>query len=507
MLVALAVLVAATFVLVALVLADGVGGGANTDAAKLTSDSSPEYIASNESCPQDLPQLSVSPVSGQVSGQASGYALQTFVELPDATVIAFHRPRSLQLTEQATENPNAERPNTENPATENPDNSDKALSASSLGGFVGTRNGTVWSFTGLADTGPANTVLAGTAVANTVLAGTAVANTVLSESPLLDLSGDTSTEHDQGLVGMSIGPKEEWLYLNRTAADGRSLLTAHAISYQGVAGTSLGEAIELLSISQPSAQHNGGGIVFDTDGYMYVSFGDGGGLGDPLGNAQDLTTPLGAVLRLQVDPAATDPAARALAAPGNPYLATDDADSNSGGAASDATPDDRIWVSGVRNPYRMAYDSVAQQLWVADVGQQCMEEITVLNLSEGGADLGWNVFEGVRSFVGEASRPHRQPDFAYRHGRGLCSVSGGQLYRGTALTELTGLFVWADLCGGRIYALDPNDASQPPHLVFPVVDLGVMAELILGLVPDPRGELYVIDLAYGVYRLVPASGN
>ena len=443
----------------------GAGGGGDTGAddeattTPPTPPRSPEYIASNEACPAGLPTLEPTPIVGQP------LVLEPFVDLVGVTVLAFSNPANGPAANGAAANGAAA--------------SGAAANGAAASGFVGTRTGVVWSFI-VPPVGESP-------------------QAILSEFPLIDLSEDTAAEHDQGLVGMAIDPSGRWLYLNRTAGDGGSVLTAYAIDYPtdqgGITGVTLGAAIELLSIPQPSAQHNGGDIVFGPQGYMYVSFGDGGGLGDPFGNAQNLTTALGAVLRLSVDPSAA-PQSRVLPAPGNPYLVP--------------PADGRIWVSGVRNPYRMSYDPVAQQLWVSDVGQQCMEEITVLNLDEGGADLGWNVFEGNRPFVGTATRPHRQPDFEYRHGRGLCSVVGGQVYRGTALADFVGQFVWADLCGGRLYALNPDDlrsGNRTPGVVPPVVDLGVMAERILGVVTDPQGELYVVDLSLGIFRLLPADAQ
>ncbi|HCB37629.1 MAG TPA: hypothetical protein DEP66_05400, partial [Acidimicrobiaceae bacterium] len=433
------VVLAATVVLtviVAVLVADRASDNeSEPDGALTQSSDTPEYIASNVVCPDGLPRLD--PVSDPDAPTA---ALVPFVELAEVTTLAF-----LPAASAAP-----------------------AVPAAPAAGFVGTRGGVVWAFT--VPAGPA-------------------APAVLSDTPALDLSADTSTEHDQGLVGMTVGPAGDWLYLNRTDASGDSVLSAHAIERAAPpAHPRLAAGVELLRVAQPSPQHNGGDIVFGPLGYLYVSFGDGGGLGDPAGHAQDLTTPLGAILRLAVDPAAP-PAARAVAAPGNPYGAPDD---------------DRIWVSGVRNPFAISYDAPGRRLWVADVGQQCLEEVNALRLAEGGADLGWNAFEGGRPFVGEPVRAHRAPDFEYSHGLGLCSTVGGHVYRGTKLPALAGRYVWADLCGGRVYALDlldlPAAAGRPP-----VLDLGVQADTVVGVSAGPDGELYVLDLAYGVHRLVPPA--
>ena len=340
-----------------------------------------------------------------------------------------------------------------------------------LSGFVGTRPGYVYAFSAPAHEPGTPTKLARS-----------------SSRAAIDLSTDTGDDFELGLLGMTFGPNEKWLYLYRVTPgpNWHSVLTAHAVS-----GDTLGPAVEILRMRQPFPNHNGGDIVFGPDGYLFMSLGDGGSQEDPSGNGQNLATPFGSILRLAVDPTAPA-AARAVAAPGNPYIGT-------------AGVDDRIWVSGVRNPFRITYDQVGRQLWVADVGEACMEEITVLDLSEAGADLGWNVFEGNRRLGGEVVRPHREPDFAYRQKPGtLCAVIGGPPYRGTALPGLAGHFIWADLCARRIYAsvLQDSFGSQRSPVA---VDLGVSAGEVWGLVAGPAGEVYVLDRDFGVSRIVPAA--
>ena len=344
-----------------------------------------------------------------------------------------------------------------------------------LSGFVANRRGEVYAFTAPASAGRAT----------------------LPASPALDLSNDTGVNFEWGLLGMAFAPAEDWLYIHRTNASGSNVLTAHAVS-----GNSLGPAVELLRISQPFANHNGGDIVFDHRGYLYTMFGDGGSANDPLGSGQDLSTPLGAILRLAVDPTAA-PNQRALPAPGNPYIGVPGAD-------------ERIWASGVRNAFRMSFDSVEQQLWVADVGQSCTEEVTVLDLgegqNEGGADLGWDVFEGTRQAGGKQVRPHREPDFEYRQDSGsLCAVIGGQVYRGENLPALRGLYVWADLCARRVYASQivgsggGRGGAGGSTANSAAIDLGVQTGPAWGFYADPLGEVYLVDSESGVFRLAPAS--
>lgn len=314
-------------------------------------------------------------------------------------------------------------------------------------GFVGERTGQIWSF------GPSG----------------------LSDEPVLDYSDDTTAEHDQGLVGMTLSPDGQWLYMNRTNGQGDSLIIAVPHADGTLAPNA---AVEILAVDQPSAQHNGGSLAFGPDGHLYVSFGDGGGLGDPRGHGQDTSSVLGAVLRLAVDPTATPPA---TGAPGNPFA-------DQGDAAA------MIWAIGVRNPFRLSFDRIQGDLWLGDVGQQCLEEVNVLAMNEGGANLGWNVYEGTRRFVGDPLRDHHEPAFEYRHGRGLCAIVGGYVYRGPSFPELLGRYVFSDLCSGDLYALNPAGTPE-------VIELPLGTSRPVGFGQDPAGELYVIDIETGVYRL------
>ena len=294
----------------------------------------------------------------------------------------------------------------------------------------------------------------------------------------LDLSANTSTEMDQGLLGMTISPDSDWLYINRTDSDGDSVVTAHSVDHLDL---SLGSGMEIIVVDQPSAMHNGGDLAFGPDGYLYVSFGDGGGLGDPFGNGQDNLTPLGSVLRLTVEPSSWPPHAPA---PGNPKLGLDS--------------DPRIWVSGVRNPFRFSFDPFTGDLWLTDLGQQCVEELNVLDASEAGVNLGWNLVEGSRPFLGEVSNSLRSPDFEYRHARGRCAIIGGLVVRNGPHPALEGRYLFSDLCGGELMMLD---ADNPDYVT--VLDLSVSQPL--GFAIDLEGLPYVVDMANGVWLLTNSS--
>ena len=410
------------------VIGNPAGGSATTvpePATTLPLTQTPEYVASSTPCPAGLPEIGALALAEAAPGRT--VTLKPFLDLPEATVMVF------------------------DPAA--------AGAGGRAGGFVGDRRGRIWHFE---------------------VDGSRTA--VLGDGPVADFSSNTAAEHDQGLVGMTIGPHGR-LWINRTDRHGDSVVTV--LTPRDDRSGLQGEFADLLVVSQTNAQHNGGALVFGPDGLLHVSFGDGGGLGDPHHHGQNLTTHLGAILRFAVDAGGSTNAGdwRLVPAPGNPDL----------GTASDP----RIWVYGARNPFQISLDAATGTLWIADVGQQCMEEVTVLGLDEAGANLGWNSYEGSRRFVGAELDNHREPDFEYRHGRGLCAVIGGHVYRGSELDWLTGRYVFADLCGGDIYAV----AVQPGTAPDEVWSLGVSTARPVGFGVDKAGELYVIDIETGVWRL------
>jgi len=298
--------------------------------------------------------------------------------------------------------------------------------------------------------------------------------------PVLDLRADTQVGNDAGLLGIEI--HEDRLYVYRNDSDGDSVLSAYPLED----GRSMaGQGSELLRARQPTNQHNGGSVTFDPSGNLYLALGDGGGPGDPFETAQDIESPFGSVLRMRPSPGGTS----AVQPPSdNPYLGS-------------APGHDLVWAKGVRNPFRFWADPATGQLWLGDVGQWCAEEINVVpTVGEGGANLGWSVFEGTGPFVGElaAGTDHHEPFFSYSHANGRCAVIAGEVYRGDRVPELAGQFLFADFCSGELLALDP--ASGQARVVLTADGLTPV-----GLVGGPAGELHVVDLASGVWRVVPAG--
>ena len=233
-------------------------------------------------------------------------------------------------------------------------------------------------------------------------------------------------------------------------------------------------------------------LAFGPDGYLYIGFGDGGSGGDPLGNGQNLTTLLGKILRINIDP----DGAVAYAIPSyNPFPPV------SGGRPQNGA----IWDYGVRNPWRFSFDRESGGLFIGDVGQDAWEEIDVEPAGQGGHDYGWNIMEGNACYGAATCNQTglTLPVLSYPHSEG-CAVVGGYVYRGTQYPELDGRYVFSDSCSGTLWALNADDALAGRSVEK--VQLGKVQFSPSSFGEDESGELYVVDLAGSIYRLV-ASAN
>ncbi len=235
---------------------------------------------------------------------------------------------------------------------------------------------------------------------------------------------------------------------------------------------------EVLEVAQPFRNHNGGHIAFGPDGYLYLGLGDGGSGGDPQGNGQNRNTLLGAILRLDVD------AARPYAVPpDNPFV--------EGGGRSE------IFAYGLRNPWRFSFDRATGALWAGDVGQNRVEEIDVI---ERGGNYGWNLREGSEPFRPGAGVETGliEPVAEYSHALG-CSVTGGAVYRGSALPTLKGVYVFGDFCSGRIWGLDTDSGGRR------AVQIAKTDLQIASFAEAHDGRLFVLDLRGGIYQITGAE--
>ena len=296
--------------------------------------------------------------------------------------------------------------------------------------------------------------------------------------PILDLAGDVSLGGEQGLLGIAFSPDGAFLYVNYTDVAGDTRIVEFAMR-DGLADVS--SRREVLAVVQPYPNHNGGNLAFGPDGYLYVGLGDGGSGGDPQGNGQSLSTLLGKMLRIDPRPTAQGPYG---IPPDNPFV-----------GAPGARPE--IWAYGLRNPWRYSFDRATGDLWIGDVGQSEWEEVDMQPASSsGGENYGWNGREGAHPFASDGLAPGWvDPVYDYSHRDGGCVVIGGAVYRGQALPSLAGLYVFADVCLGVLETLRIDDGEVAHG------QLGLSVPGISAFGEDARGELYVLSLEGGIFRL------
>lgn len=298
----------------------------------------------------------------------------------------------------------------------------------------------------------------------------------------LDLSGQVSGSNEQGLLGLTFDPdfaSNRQLYVDYTDADGDTQIVRFE------AGTSAADAASgemLLKIDQPQPNHNGGWIAFGPDGMLYVAMGDGGGGGDrhsAVGNGQDKNVLLGKILRI-------DPRGEPYAIPeGNPFAM--------GGGAPE------VFLYGVRNPWRDAFDG--NLLYIADVGQNAWEEISVVDVSkDAGANLGWRTMEGRACYPAGMMCVQGgmvMPIHVYGHDVG-CSITGGIVYRGPALPAVQGRYFFADYCSGVIEGLRYEDGAATG-----LINTGESLGNVTSFGTDAAGEMLVLNDDGLVFRMVP----
>ena len=302
---------------------------------------------------------------------------------------------------------------------------------------------------------------------------------------VLDIGDLTTTDCEEGLLGIAFSPNGSSLYVHYTDLRGNNQIVEYPMSGQWVGGDQ-GRAV--LSVNEPACNHNGGHLAFGPDSYLWVGLGDGGGRDDMFNQGQDLDTLLAAMLR--IDPEATGDAAYGIPAD-NPFV--------DGGGRPE------IWAYGARNPWRFSFDRDTDDLWIADVGQNTWEEIHVLRTANGwvpGANLGWPLFEGDERFSGEATPDDLDfPVYVYHHDDG-CSITGGHVYRGSAIPSLTGTYVFGDFCAGRIWGLAIDDQGSATRSELGV---SVPGGTLVSFGEDASGELYVLSFDDTVYRLEPGG--
>ncbi|NNF39842.1 MAG: hypothetical protein HKN64_00590, partial [Woeseiaceae bacterium] len=264
-----------------------------------------------------------------------------------------------------------------------------------------------------------------------------------STSVFLDISPVVNSLGEGGLLGMAFHPNfpltpEVYVSYTRSEAPLKSYVSRFFSTDNGQTLNAGTEQV-LLTLSQPESNHNGGDVQFGPDGNLYIAFGDGGGVGDPRGYAQDTGNLHGTIVRLDVDGTAPYEIPS-----GNPFFGNGPCTQGFGGAACP-----EIFAWGLRNPWRFSFDSATGKLWAGDVGQGAWEEVDVINA---GQNYGWNVREGANCYPPGSScgSTFTEPVAQYDHSAGDRSITGGFVYRGTAIPGLVDWYVFGDFVSGRI---------------------------------------------------------
>ena len=311
--------------------------------------------------------------------------------------------------------------------------------------------------------------------------------TVLDQRSRTSRSGE-----EEGLLSIALDPdfgNNGYLYAYYSATPGerRTVLSRFETRGEGTAlRADAGSEVVLLTVPQPFSNHKGGTILFDRDGLLYLSLGDGGSGGDPNGNGQDISRNLlGSIIRIDVRGATA----------AQPYRVPADNPFAGASAAKGET-----WAFGFRNPWRMSFDRATGALWVADVGEGAREEI---DLVRRGGNYGWNVREGTECFrpaSGCASEGLVPPVAEYETRANGCAITGGYVYRGRAFSAMQGVYFYADYCSGRLWGLLAAPAyeggyGQPTQILSE-------GPMVASFAEDNAGELYALAFDGRIYRLV-----
>jgi hypothetical protein len=290
----------------------------------------------------------------------------------------------------------------------------------------------------------------------------------LRESPVLDISGQVRNSGEQGLLSVAVSEDPSRVFIHYSANDGDTVVSEYTWD-----GTTLGSEQVWLRLGQPAGNHNGGMLQFGPDGALYLGLGDGGGANDTYGNGQNTDTLLGGLVRIDVNV---------------------------------SEPEAELYQYGLRNPWRFWIDQVEDGLiYIADVGQNAYEEVSVAPL-EPGTNYGWPITEGLHCFApssGCDSTGLTLPVIEVEHGdAGTCSITGGLVYRGSAIPEIEGHYFYSDYCGGylRSFRFEGGEAVDQTDWTEQV---GATPDRVLSFGVDRDGEMYVLTTS-SVLKVVAA---
>lgn len=320
-----------------------------------------------------------------------------------------------------------------------------------------------------------------------------IRNGRVATRPYLDLSRLVSTGGERGLLGMAFAPDfahNGHVYVDYTDTNGNTVVARCIANNASSDAPTWRAQQQLLNITQPYSNHNGGCLQFGLDGFLWIGMGDGGSAGDPGNRAQNPKLLLGKLLR--IDAEGPKAGARYAIPPGQPVKT---------GWAS------QVWMIGLRNPWRYSFDASSGALWIADVGQDAWEEIDVVNPAKGGQDLGWPWWEGTHTYRSGAKRDGFVfPVRDYPHPLGE-SITGGYVYHGSKYPAMVGTYLYADYVKGWIGALRTTAPDGAPLSRIQNRTMLQTSGLPSSFGLDEAKELYLTDWQGGVVYAVAGTAK
>jgi glucose/arabinose dehydrogenase len=310
-----------------------------------------------------------------------------------------------------------------------------------------------------------------------------VKNGALVATPFLDITSLVTYGGEQGLLSMAFDPSYATngrFYVYHNDANGDIAVARYTATSPTADVANASSRTPVISIPHPGqTNHNGGLAMFGLDGMLYLGIGDGGGAGDQQNNAQNTSTLLGKLLRLNV---ATLPYTIPA---GNPFVGVAGAD--------------EIWAYGLRNPWRYAFDAAANYLYIADVGQGSWEEVNAVTATTASVNYGWRIMEGAHCYNAATCNVTNLtlPVLEYDHSQG-CSITGGFVYRGAAIPELTGHYLYSDYCTGFLRSFRLSGGQALDQRTWPIGNIGNITSFGV----DATGEMYMLSANGSAYRVV-----
>jgi glucose/arabinose dehydrogenase len=306
-----------------------------------------------------------------------------------------------------------------------------------------------------------------------------ISNGTVLATPFLNISGLVSNDTEQGLLGIAFPEgfaSKRYFYADYTnkVAVGNTVVARFPLTADSNVADSTNPS-EILQVVQPFTNHNGGQLNFGPDGFLYIGMGDGGSGGDPFNNAQNKMSLLGKILRINVESGVV------------PYSIPADNPFNN-----------EVWSYGLRNPWKFSFDKTTGEIYIADVGQNTIEEINVQSSGTPALNYGWPMMEGTRCYNNPTCDPNGLviPVAEYDHSSGDCSVTGGYVYRGSEFPSLQGVYLYGDFCSGKIRGLIKFGPTWESKVLLDTnFNISSFGE-------DEAGNVYFSDLASGnIYKI------